>query len=371
MTVSQTERASRAQTLRAGLKAKALEAGNRLGVKVIPHLPIPVKRLLSGGRQVTIDGNTLDPSLQMLLTAQKAVGIESLVVADDPAATRASNQALTKTLDEPDVRVAEVRDINILGPAGALRARHYRPPAGADPAPLLVFFHGGGFVFGDLDTHDAACRLICRDARVHVLAVDYRLAPEHKAPAAVDDGYAAYLWAREHAESLGADPNRVAVGGDSAGGCLAAVVAVKARDNGDPPPALQWLIYPVTDMGGGSRSRSLLGDGFLLTKHDMDWFRDEYVDGSGLDVRHPLVSPLYTEDLAGLPPALIVTCGFDPLRDEGEAYAKRLREAGVRVDHRQMSSMIHAFLNLNVLGGGIAAANAEMISALRAHLAHA
>ena len=184
--------------------------------------------------------------------------------------TGRTEAALYTTMAKPlrewlETDVAEVRDINIPGPAGALRARHYRPPAGADPAPLLVFFHGGGFVFGDLDTHDAACRLICRDARVHVLAVDYRLAPEHKAPAAVDDGYAAYLWAREHAESLGADPNRVAVGGDSAGGCLAAVVAVKARDNGDPPPALQWLIYPVTDMGGDSRSRSLLGDGFLLT----------------------------------------------------------------------------------------------------------
>ena len=142
-----------------------------------------------------------------------------------------------------------------------------------------------------------------------------------------------------------------------------------ARDNGDPLPSLQWLIYPVTDMGGGTRSRTLLGDGFLLTKHDMDWFRDEYVEGSGLDVRHPKISPLYTEDLAGLSPALVITCGFDPLRDEGEAYAARLREAGVAVDHRQMSSMIHAFLNLNVLGGGVARANAEMISALRAHLA--
>lgn len=351
------------------IKQRALRLGNKLGVKLIPHLPTPLKRLASGGRAVTIDGNTLDPSIQMLLAAQRAIGVEALVVADNAVATRANNQELTHSLDEPNVRVAEIRDLTVPGPAGAIPARHYIPSTGPGAAPLVVFYHGGGFVFGDLETHDAACRLICRDAGVHVLAIDYRLAPEHRAPAAVEDAYAAYIWARENAAALGADPARVAVGGDSAGGCLAAVVTVMARDNGDPLPSLQWLIYPVTDMGGGTRSRTLLGDGFLLTKHDMDWFRDEYVEGSGLDVRHPKISPLYTEDLAGLSPALVITCGFDPLRDEGEAYAARLREAGVAVDHRQMSSMIHAFLNLNVLGGGVARANAEMISALRAHLA--
>lgn len=225
-------------------------------------------------------------------------------------------------------------------------------------------------MFGDLETHDSACRLICRDAGVHVLAVDYRLAPEHSAPAAVDDAYAAYRWAREHAGELGADPRRVAVAGDSAGGNLAAVVSRLARDAGDPHPSLQWLIYPVTDLRGRTRSRSLLADGFLLTKHDIDWFQGAYLAGSGLDITDPLVSPLLAEDLSGLPPALVVTAGFDPLRDEGEQYATRLRQAGVAVDLRRMDSMIHAFLNLNVLGGGIARANAEMISALRAHLVH-
>ena len=169
---------------------------------------------------------------------------------------------------------------------------------------------------------------------------------------------------------LGADPRRVAVAGDSAGGCLAAVVTRQARDAGDPLPSLQWLIYPVTDWRGLARSRSLLGDGFLLTKPDMDWFREMYVDGSGLDVTDPRVSPLLAEDFSGLSPALIVTGGFDPLRDEGEEYAVKLRDAGVAVDHRRMNSMIHAFLNLNVLGGGVSRANAEMISALRAHLVH-
>jgi acetyl esterase len=352
------------------VRQRALALGNRLGVKLIPRLPDGAKRLLAGGRAITIDGNTLDPSLQMLLAAQKATGINGLVVADDPVATRVSNNALTRTLDERDIRVAGIRPVSIPGPAGTIAARHYRPPAGGQPAPLVVFLHGGGWVFGDLDSHDSACRLICRDAGVHVLAVDYRLAPEHPAPAAVDDAYAAYRWAREHAAELGADPRRVAVAGDSAGGNLTAVVCRLARDAGDPMPSLQWLIYPVTDQRGQARSRSLLGDGFLLTKHDMDWFTDSYLRDSGLDRTDPIVSPLLADDLSGLPPALVITAGFDPLRDEGEQYAVKLQEAGVTVDHRVMTSMIHAFLNLNVLGGGVARANAEMISALRAHLSH-
>jgi acetyl esterase len=351
------------------VKERALAVGNKVGVKVIPRLPDPVKRLLSGGRAVTIDGNTLDPSIQMLLAAQRAAGITSLVESRDHIATRAKNRELTLALDERDVRVAGIRPVSISGPEGIIPARHYLPPNGGTPAPLLVFYHGGGWVFGDLDTHDSACRLICRDAGVHVLAVDYRLSPEHRAPAAVDDAYAAYRWAREKALELGADPRRVAVGGDSAGGNLAAVVTRLARDAGDPLPSLQWLIYPVTDLRGQTRSRSLLGDGFLLTRQDTEWFQDSYREGSGLEVTDPLLSPLLAEDLSGLSPALVVTAGFDPLRDEGEQYAARLRQAGVPVDYREMSSMIHAFLNLNVLGGGVARANAEIISALKAHLA--
>ncbi|TGD88043.1 alpha/beta hydrolase [Mycolicibacterium sp. CH28] len=347
---------------------RALAAGNRAGVKVIPHLPGGLKRLLSGGRAISIDGNTLDPSIQMMLAAQRAVGMNSLVVADNAIATRVQNREATRSLDEADVYVAHIAPVSIPGPAGTIGARHYRP-AGEGPAPLLVFYHGGGYVFGDLETHDSACRLICRDAGVHVLAVDYRLAPEHKAPAAVDDAYAAYLWAREHAAELGADPDRVAVGGDSAGGCLAAVVTRLARDAGEPLPALQWLIYPVTDMRGVTRSRTLFADGFLLTKHNIDWFRDAYVDGSGIEVSDPRVSPLLTEDLSGLSPALVITAGFDPLRDEGENYAAKLRAAGVTVDARRMGPMVHAFLNFNALGGQVSRANAEMISALRAHLA--
>lgn len=353
------------------VKERALAVGNRVGVKLIPRLPDVAKRLLSGGKSVTIDGNTLDPSLQMLLAAQRVAGVDGLVVADDRGPSRINFGALAQTLDEREVRVAEIRPVSIPGPAGVIPARHYRPANGEAPAPLVVYFHGGGWVLGDLDSYDSTCRLISRDAGVHVLAVDYRLAPEHPAPAAVDDAYAAYRWARERAVELGADPRRVAVAGDSAGGNLAAVVTLLARDAGDPLPALQWLIYPATDQRGGTRSRSLFADGFLLTKHDMDWFRACYMDNSGLELTDPRVSPLLAEDLSGLSPALVITAGFDPLRDEGEQYATRLREAGVAVDYREMSSMIHGHINLNVLGGGVARANAEIISALRAHLARA
>jgi acetyl esterase len=355
---------------RGPLMEKALVAANKAGIKVIPHLPAVLKRLLSGGRAITIDGNTLDPSIQMMLAAQHATGVNGVTVADDAAISRQQYRETARVVDEPDVHAADIRNLTIPGPAGQMRARHYRPP-GAASAPLLVFYHGGGWVIGDLDTHDALCRLICRDAAVHVLAIDYRLAPEHKAPAAVDDCYAAYLWAREHAEDLGADAAHVAVGGDSAGGNLAAVVTQLARDAGAPLPALQWLIYPLTDARGLARSRTLFGDGFLLTKHDVDWFTASYVDGSGLDLTDPRVSPLLADDLSGLSPALVVTAGFDPLRDEGQQYAAKLAEAGVVVDSRQMRSLVHGFAQINALGGQVARANAEMISAFRAHLARA
>ncbi len=355
---------------RGPLAEKALAVGNRVGIKVIPHLPAAVKRLLSGGRAITIDGNTLDPSVQMLLAAQRATGVNGLSVGDNVAMTREQLRETARAVDEPGVHAAEIRNLSIPGPAGQIPVRHYRP-AGAGAAPLLVFYHGGGWMIGDLETHDHLCRLVCRNAAAHVLSVDYRLAPEHKAPAAVDDAYAAYLWAREHAAELGADPHRVAGGGDSAGGNLAALVAVRARDAGAPLPTLQWLIYPVTDIRGLARSRTLFGDGFLLTKHDMDWFQDSYLEGSGLDVADPRVSPLLSDDLAGLSPALVVTAGFDPLRDEGDQYAANLQAAGVTVDHRRMGALIHGFAQLNALGGGVARANAEMISAFRAHLARA
>jgi acetyl esterase/lipase len=339
---------------------------SNVGVKVIPWIPAPAKRLLTRGRSVIIDGNTLDPTLQLMLTGLRAVGVDGLVVDDDVAASRALMLQNMEVMPGPQIHV-DVRELSLPGPAGEIRARHYSPP-GAGTAPLLVFYHGGGWSIGDLDTHDALCRLKSRDGGVQVLSIDYRLAPEHPAPAAIEDAYAAFQWAWQHAEELGATPGRVAVGGDSAGGNLAAVVSQLARNSGGPVPIFQWLIYPRTDFTAQTRSQSLFARGFVLTKRDMDWFTAQLLRGSGIDPADPRLSPRLAESLSGLPPALIAVAGFDPLRDEGQDYATALRAAGNDVDLRYLGSLTHGFANLFQLGGDSATATNELISALRAHL---
>lgn len=344
-----------------------LRAGARLSAKLLPALPDRAKRLLSGARAVVIDGNTLDPTVQAFLTSMRLAGVPGLVLDDAVAASRRNMYDTCVALGGEAVPV-RVDELSIPGPGQAsIGARHYRP-GGTDAAPALVFFHGGGYVMGDLDTHDALCRLICRDAGIHVISVDYRLAPEHKAPAAVDDCYAAYRWVTERAAELGLQPDRVAVGGDSAGGGLAAVVSQLARDDGGPLPVLQLLLYPVTDMRAPSRSRTLFADGFVLTQHDIDWCGDQYLDGSGVEDTDPRVSPVRAASLAGLPPALVFTAGFDPLRDEGNRYAAAMAAAGVPVDLRQLGSLVHGFANFNALGGDCSRGIADMVSALTAHL---
>ncbi|HUB53914.1 MAG TPA: alpha/beta hydrolase [Mycobacterium sp.] len=357
-----------ANALRApgGWADRLQSVATNVGVKVLPLVPARAARLLAGGRSITIDGNTLDPTLQLVLSGMKAFGMNGLASSNDVVATRAQMREMTLRFAGPQVHVG-VSEVSIPGPAGPIAARHYHPAA-AEPAPLLVFYHGGGWTIGDLDTHDALCRLTCRDADVHVLSVDYRLAPEHTAPAAVDDAYAAFRWAHEHAGDLGAIPDKVAVGGDSAGGNLTAVVSQLARDARGPKPVLQWLLYPRTDFTAQTRSMSLFADGFLLTKVDIDWFEGLYLGGTGIEPTDPRVSPLLADTLSGLPPALIATAGFDPLRDEGDQYAAALRDAGTPVDLRSMGSLTHGFASLFPLGGGSAVATTELISALRAHL---
>jgi acetyl esterase len=355
----------------AGWSGRLQSVATSVGLKVIPWVPTGAKRLLSGGRSVTIDGNTLDPTLQLALAGLRAFGMNGLVLGEDATISRAQMREMTLGFAGPQIHVG-VSDVSIPGPAGQIPARHYHPATSA-PAPLVVFYHGGGWTIGDLDTHDPLCRLTCRDADVHVLSIDYRLAPEHPAPAAVEDAYAAFRWACEHAGDLGAIPGKVAVGGDSAGGNLAAVVSQLARDDrAEGPrkaqPVLQWLIYPRTDFTARTRSLSLFADGFLLTKADIDWFTEQYLGSSGVDAADPRVSPLLAESLSGLPPALIATAGFDPLRDEGERYAAALLAAGTAVDLRSMGSLTHGFASLFPLGGGSAVATTELISALRAHL---
>jgi acetyl esterase len=337
-------------------------------LRALPRMPNGVKRLLLGGRSVAVDGNTLDTTLQLMLAEQRAIGIDGLVSSDNVHAARSQLRILAASYKQ-DILVAGVTNLTIPGPAGAIPARHYRT---AEPeAPLLVFYHGGGQVIGDLDTHDDVCRKFCRDGGVHVLSVDYRLAPEHKAPAGSEDAFAAYRWALDHAGELGADPARVAVGGDSAGGNLSALVSQRARNEGARLPALQLLLYPVTNYSGQTRSQTLFAEGYYLTKRDMDWFRENYLEGADVDAADPRVSPLLADDLSGLPPALVLTAGFDPLRDEGNQYAEAMRAAGVTVDLREFRSLVHAFANFFPLGGGSAVATVETISAMRAHLSRA
>jgi acetyl esterase len=351
-------------------KAVIVNAATGMTLRALPHIPDGVKRLLLGRRSVILDGNTLDTTLQLLLAAQNAVG-NSLMSSDDVVAERSRLEILTASFKQ-HIPVAAVTNLSIPGPAGVIPARHYRADANAGGAPttVLVFYHGGGFTLGSIESHDDQCRLICRDGGLQVLSIDYRLAPEHKFPAAVLDAFAAYRWAVDNATVLGAEPNQVAVGGDSAGGTLAAVVSQLARDEDVQRPAFQLLLYPATDYANTTHSRTMFADGFLLTERDMNWFRCNYFDGADVDPSDRRVSPLLADDLSGLPPALVVTSGFDPLRDEGNQYATAMRAAGVIVDHREFGSLVHGFATFFPLGGDSAAATREMISALRAHACH-
>ncbi len=244
--------------------------------------------------------------------------------------------------DLPEIVVHSVEDLMIDGPDSSIPVRIYRPSAA--PAPVHLHFHGGGWVIGDLETHDRDCREICVGADCIVVAVDYRLAPEHIFPAAPEDCYAALCWAAANLDSLSALPGAVSVGGDSAGGNLAAAVALMARDRSGPAIAMQLLIYPVTDATMESGSYRDNANGYLLSRTMMSWFWDHYCPDLALRA-DPLASPITAEDLIGLPPALIMTAEFDPLRDEGEAYAERLIAAGVEVEVRRFDGLVHGFFS--------------------------
>jgi acetyl esterase len=251
-------------------------------------------------------------------------------------------------------QVADVRDLAASGPAGPIPVRLYRG-LGTDRGaalPVLVFFHGGGWTIGDLDTHDCVCRTLANKARCAVVAVDYRMGPEHKFPAAVDDCIAATLWVATQAAELAVDAARIAVGGDSAGGNLAAVVALTLRDAGGPPLVFQALVYPATDQRMDSATHARFSEGYLLTRNNMLWFRGNYLAPGDYDDWR--ASPLRSADLGRLPPAHIITAGYDPLLDEGRAYSDRLVAAGVPVLYECFEGMTHGFLTM---GGVVAAAN--------------
>jgi acetyl esterase len=312
-------------------------------VGFLSTLPPPVQRLLAGGGPVRIDGQELAAEYQLVLRLVALAGHRGLA-AMTPAQARAEIRRSARVFAAAPPPLARVEDRVVPGPAGPLAARLYVPFDDGVRRPLVVHYHGGGWVIGDLETHDTACRHLAREADVGVLAIDYRLAPEHRFPAAIDDALAAFRWAAAHAAELGCDPARVAVAGDSAGGNLAAVVAQLAARDGGPRPVAQLLAYPVTDVSTKHPSYELFADGFLLTARDMDWFRMHYLpdDATALD---PRASPLLAPDLRGLPPAVVLTCGFDVLRDEGEAYARRLEQAGVHVELRRSAGLIHGFCN--------------------------
>jgi acetyl esterase len=261
----------------------------------------------------------------------------------DPVAYRAASEA--NRFPPPDFPLAEIVDGSFPGPAGNVAIRIYR--ASAEPnQPGIVYFHGGGFVIGSLNSHDGTCRRLCHGAGCTVVSIDYRLAPEHRYPAAVDDCYAAAVWVAANAASLKIDPNRIAVAGDSAGGNLAAVTAILARDKGGPKLVHQLLTYPVTDMAYKSQSYITNATGYFLTKEMMEWFGLQYMP-SGQNPEDPLLSPLYAGDLKGLPAATVITAEYDPLRDEGEAYAERLQEAGVATRLIRYDGVIHGFFSMN------------------------
>jgi acetyl esterase len=293
----------------------------------------------------------LHPEVRALLDAMDAQGAPPLE-SQDPAEARAGRLDNMKILGGEVIGLDRVEDLSIPGPHGDIPIRIYASERGGF-RPALVYFHGGGFVFGNLDTHDAVCRALAKESGAVVISVDYRLAPEHKFPAAVEDSYAATVWVAANAERLGIDARRIAVGGDSAGGNLATVIAMRCRDAGGPALAAQLLIYPVTDSSSfETSSHRELGEGYFLTRAAMEWFTGHYV-ASADQKRHPEVSPLLAPDLSGLPPALVITAEFDPLRDEGEAYAQRLQQAGVPVTVSRYPGMIHGFVSMRgVLAGG-------------------
>ncbi len=334
-------------------------------------LPAPAQRALAGGKRVYVDGLELSHELQLLLATGERLGkkaFEETAAEEGIAAARAQIVTMTHQLSWPLAEVARSERLSIPGPGGPIDAVLHVPHGHEGPGPGLVFMHAGGHVLGSADSAEGACRLLANAAGIPVISLDYRHAPEHVFPAAVDDALAGFRWIAEHAADLGLDPERIAVGGDSAGGNLAAVAAQQTRGD-DLRPAFQLLIYPVTDMSRERRSYELFESGFQLTRTQMDWYRTAYTGedpGVLTDVR---ASPLLASDLTGLPPAFVMTAGFDPLRDEGEEYGRRMAAAGVPTVVRRYGRLVHGFANMTGFGRESREAMLEAAGALRMALA--
>lgn len=336
-------------------------AAEKAVARTLFRLPRAAKRAVAG-KPVRLDGQTLDLDIQLMLKLTALQGFH-MGAGGDPVQRRAQLTESGDLLPSAESSPVDTRELTV---AETLPGRLYTPQGLPNGSPLLVFLHGGGWVIGDMDTHDEPCRELAARAGVRVLSVDYRLAPEHKFPAAVDDSLAAYRWAREHAAKLGADPDSVALGGDSAGGNLSIVVAHQCTVAGDRVPDFLLLFYPAANPSNETRSRKLFDDGFFLTDADMTWFADHYCARElREDVRY---APGLAEDLSGLPPTYLATGGFDPLRDDGEAFGERLKAAGVPVIVRRHPELIHGFVNLGGISAAAAGAVAEAAGALRTGL---
>lgn len=289
-----------------------------------------------------------------------------------PAEAREGYLRGSALLGPDPAEVGAVRDLSAKGPAGVIPLRLYRPKGAADGQvlPGMIFLHGGGWVIGDLETHDRLCRQLCNESGAAIIAVHYRLAPEHPFPACVDDAFAATQWIAANAASLGIDATRLAIGGDSAGGNLSAIVALMARDAKGPALRLQVLIYPAVDFSMSSRSFETRGDVLPLTKQAVVWFRDHYLGKApGAAIDDWRASPIRAASLAGLPPAHVVTGGYDVLCEEGQAYADALEKAGVAVERAHFPGMIHGFITMGRIVKAADSAIAGCAAALKRALA--
>jgi len=315
-------------------------------------LPPRVLRVIAGPPRRTDEGYEMDLQMQVLMRLIELLRVPPMH-AGSVARARATMDRAAPTLDFELRAGVSVRDTTVAGAAGRLPVRVYVPASlrGVAAAPGLVYFHGGGWVVGSLASHDRVCRVLADEAGVVLVAVDYRLAPEHPFPAAAEDAVAAVRAILADAGAFGIDPSRVAVAGDSAGGNLSAVVAQALRDDARRP-VFQALIYPGTDMTRSMRSHAQLRKSFFLSRDATDWYLERYMGKSGAE-RAPRASPLFASDVSRLPPALVITAGFDPLRDEGRAYAEKMAAAGVRVEHVCVEGMPHGFLTL---GGALSGA---------------
>lgn len=312
----------------------------RFVVRTLLSLPSPILRLMSGGGVVYRGGRTLDPRLQFL--AAGAARQTPMTALTPEEARAASNVTLSQLRGRPEPGVRR-ETLSIPRDGGVIPARLYRPDR-QDPAmPVMVFAHMGGGVIGDLETCDTFCAILARIVRTAVVSVDYRLAPEHRFPAGLDDVIAAYRHARDNAARFGCAEGQAAIGGDSIGGGFAAIVCQELRRAGEPQPALQLLVYPCVDVASETASMTTYGDAFPLNRAAMDWFMSHYL-GPQSDPADPRLSPIQEPDLTGLAPAVVVTAGFDPLLDQGEAYARALHAAGTPTVYRCYDSLAHAFL---------------------------